>query len=389
MKSMAILGSTGSIGTQTIRVLQRNPEQYNVQLLAANANWRLMEEQIRLLRPQWAVMADPGAASELKARVADLAVRVVSGERILLDLLADKGYGLVVAAIVGHSGLLPTATAIKAGSDIALANKEALVMAGHILTQLSRKHQVKLLPLDSEHSAIFQCLEGRSREDVGRLILTASGGPFRGLTRSQLEHVTPKEAVRHPQWQMGAKISVDSATLMNKGLEIIEARWLFDFLPHQIDILIHPQSIIHSMVEFIDGSVLGQMGVPSMELPIQYALSMPRRWPGEAKHFIDWLNLPSLSFHQPDYVLFPCLQLAREALEKGGNAPAVLSTANDVCVDSFLAGRIGFTAIPAIIAEVMSRVTWQANPDLTEVLATMEQVLAITRNIIEEHGVIV
>jgi len=383
MKTLAILGSTGSVGIQTLSVLLRKPGQYNVELLAAKSNWSLMEEQVRAVQPRWVVMSDASAAAELKIQVHDLPVKVLSGEDALLELLETKGFDLVVAAMVGHAGLLPVISAIKAGSDIALANKEVLVMAGHLVTALCKEAKIKLLPLDSEHSAIFQCLEGHNPQDLRRIILTASGGPFRGKTRSELENVSPTLAVRHPNWQMGAKISVDSATLMNKGLEIIEAHWLFDLCPSKIDVLLHPQSIIHSMVEFTDGSVLGQLGVPSMELPIQYALSWPLRWSGARNHFVDWLNLPPLSFEEPDLKTFPCLQLARDALARGGNAPAIMSTANDVCVESFLSGQLHFNSIPLVIVEILNSIPWQANPDLDAIVQTMHKVLSETREIIK------
>jgi 1-deoxy-D-xylulose-5-phosphate reductoisomerase len=383
MRSLAVLGSTGSIGTQTLRVLQQNPGQYNVQLLCANSNWRLLEEQVRVFRPRWAVLADPGAAGELQARVRDVNVQVLTGEKALADLLASQGFDIVVAGMVGHAGLLPVIAAIQAGADIALANKEVLVMAGHLVTALCRQKGVSLLPLDSEHSAIFQCLQGHSSKDINKLILTASGGPFLGKSPDQLANVTPAQAVKHPNWKMGAKISVDSASLMNKGLEIIEASWLFGISPEKIDVLVHPQSIIHSMVEFRDGTVLAQLGVPSMELPIQFALSWPRRWPGPDSYFLDWLNLPSLSFSQPDTVAFPCLDLARAAIRKGGNAPAVLSTANDICVEYFLAGKLSFYGIPRVIEQMLAVVPWQADPDLSSILKTMESTIQETKNYIE------
>lgn len=383
MRSLAVLGSTGSIGTQTLRVLQQNPGQYNVQLLCANSNWRLLEEQVRVFRPRWAVLADPGAAGELQARVRDVNVQVLTGEKALADLLASQGFDIVVAGMVGHAGLLPVVAAIQAGADIALANKEVLVMAGHLVTALCRQKGVSLLPLDSEHSAIFQCLQGHSSKDINKLILTASGGPFWGKSPDQLANVTPAQAVKHPNWKMGAKISVDSASLMNKGLEIIEASWLFGISPEKIDVLVHPQSIIHSMVEFRDGTVLAQLGVPSMELPIQFALSWPRRWPGPDSYFLDWLNLPSLSFSQPDTVAFPCLDLARAAIRKGGNAPAVLSTANDICVEYFLAGKLSFYGIPRVIEQMLAVVPWQADPDLSSILKTMESTIQETKNYIE------
>lgn len=383
MRSLAVLGSTGSIGTQTLRVLQQNPGQYNVQLLCANSNWRLLEEQVRVFRPRWAVLADPGAAGELQARVRDVNVQVLTGEKALADLLASQGFDIVVAGMVGHAGLLPVIAAIQAGADIALANKEVLVMAGHLVTALCRQKGVSLLPLDSEHSAIFQCLQGHSSKDINKLILTASGGPFWGKSPDQLANVTPAQAVKHPNWKMGAKISVDSASLMNKGLEIIEASWLFGISPEKIDVLVHPQSIIHSMVEFRDGTVLAQLGVPSMELPIQFALSWPRRWLGPDSYFLDWLNLPSLSFSQPDTVAFPCLDLARAAIRKGGNAPAVLSTANDICVEYFLAGKLSFYGIPRVIEQMLAVVPWQADPDLSSILKTMESTIQETKNYIE------
>jgi 1-deoxy-D-xylulose-5-phosphate reductoisomerase len=386
MKNLAILGSTGSVGTQTVKVLLRNPGQYNVQLLAAKSNWRLMEEQVRALGPQWVVMSDPEAALALQQRVLDLPVKVFAGGQSLLELLDTGKLDLVVAAMVGHEGLLPVLTAIKAGSDIALANKEVLVMAGHLVTALCKEHGVKLLPVDSEHSAIFQCLEGHHSEDLRKIILTASGGPFRGKTREELEHVSPGEAVRHPNWRMGAKISVDSATLMNKGLEIIEAHWLFGLSLAEIEVLIHPQSIIHSLVEFRDGSILAQLGVASMELPIQYALSWPRRLPGAENHFLNWLDLQPLTFAEPDLAAFPCLQLARAALARGGNAPAVLSTANDRCVAEFLAGKLGFNDIPTVIDEVLKAVPWQADPDLAAILQTIDLVLNKTGEIIKVMG---
>ncbi len=383
MRSLAVLGSTGSIGTQTLSVLCRNPGQYNVQLLGANTNWRLMEEQIRAFRPRWAVLADERAAGQLQARVADLNVEVLAGERALAGLLASERFDIVVAGMVGHSGLLPVISAIKSGADIALANKEVFVMAGHLVTALCRQQGVTMLPLDSEHSAIFQCLQGHSSKDVKRLLLTASGGPFLGKSLDQLANVTPAQAVKHPNWKMGAKISVDSASLMNKGLEIIEASWLFGISPEKIDVLVHPQSIIHSMVEFNDGAVLAQLGIPSMELPIQYALSWPRRWPGPDSYFLDWLNLPSLSFSQPDTVTFPCLELAKAAIRQGGNSPAVLSTANDICVEYFLAGKLSFYGIPRVIERMLAVVPWQASPDLSSIIQTMESTIRETRNFIE------
>jgi len=383
MRSLAVLGSTGSIGTQTLRVLSRNPGQYNVQLLVANSNWHLMEEQIRFFLPRWAVMSDASAAGELKARVADTKVEVLAGEKALVGLLAAGGFDIVVAGMVGHAGLLPVISAIQAGADIALANKEVLVMAGHLVTALCRQKGVTLLPLDSEHSAIFQCLQGHSSKDLKRLILTASGGPFLGKSLAQLANVTPAQAVKHPNWRMGAKISVDSASLMNKGLEIIEASWLFGISPERIDVLVHPQSIVHSMVEFNDGAILAQLGIPSMEVPIQFALSWPQRWPGPDSCFLDWSKLPCLTFAQPDTSAFPCLDLARAAIKRGGNAPAILSAANDICVEHFLAGKLGFNSIPLVIERMLAVIPWRQNPDLSTIIQTMNLTIQETRNYIE------
>lgn len=385
MKSLAILGATGSVGTQTLNVIRANPGRYDVQLLGAKSNWRLLEEQVRAFRPRWAALADPAAARQLEERTGDLPLIVLAGPEALVQVLAAQGFDLVVAAMVGHAGLLPVVSAIEAGSDIALANKEVLVLAGHIITALCRQKGVRLLPLDSEHSAIFQCLRGRRARDLNRLILTASGGPFWGCSQEELALATPAQAVKHPNWKMGAKISVDSATLMNKGLEVIEASWLFQVDPDKIEVLVNRQSIVHSLVEFVDGSVLAQLGVPSMELPIQLALSWPRRWPGQDQYFVNWLDMPALTFSQPDDAAFPSLGLARAAAKRGGNGPAVLSTANDVCVANFLAGRLGFNDIPRVIGAVMAQVPWQAAPDLEAILATIERTARATQNYIESR----
>lgn len=383
MKSLAILGSTGSIGSQTLAVLSRNPNQYNVDLLVAKKNWRLMAEQIRDFRPRWAVLTEEDAAAELRKTVKDLSVEVFSGSESIPALLKRGCFDVVVAAMVGYAGLAPVIAAIDGGADIALANKEVLVMAGHLVTARCRQAEVRLIPLDSEHSAIFQCLQGYDREAVGRLVLTASGGPFLGKSWAELAIVTPSQALKHPNWSMGAKISVDSATLMNKGLEIIEASWLFQIPQERIDVLIHPQSVVHSMVEFKDGAVLAQLGVPSMEVPIQLALSWPRRWPGADNTFIDWLNLPALNFSLPDTQAFPCLDLARRAFSRGGNAPAVLSAANEICVEEFLLGKLAFNDIPVVIERVLETVPWQADPDLEAIVASAETTLVTTKTFIE------
>lgn len=383
MKTLAILGSTGSVGSQTLSVLSRNPNKYDVSLLVANTNWRLLEDQIRAFKPRWAVMVEEKAANELKKRVRDLSVEVFTGSDSITELLETGGFNLVVAAMVGYAGLAPVIAAIKSGADIALANKEVLVMAGHLVTALCQRSGVQLIPLDSEHSAIFQCLQGYDLEAVNKIILTASGGPFLGKSLAELATVTPHQALKHPNWNMGAKISVDSATLMNKGLEIIEASWLFQIPQEKIDVLIHPQSIVHSMVEFNDGAVLAQLGVRSMEVPIQLALSWPERWQGAKDNFIDWLGLPALNFSLPDTNSFPCLDLARKAFHKGGNAPAVLSTANEVCVEQFLLGKLTFNEIPQVIDRIMETIPWQGNPDLGAVVESVENTIMMTKIFIE------
>lgn len=382
MKTLAILGSTGSVGSQTLRVLKRRPDCYRVRLLAAGSNWQLLAKQIEVFQPALAVLADESSAARLKKQVPGSGTEILAGEQALLAALAADPCDLVVAAMVGQAGLNPVVAAIRAGSNIALANKEVLVMAGSLIVDLCREKGVSLLPLDSEHSAIFQCLAGQSSRDVKRLLLTASGGPFYGKSRTELAAVTAAEALKHPTWRMGAKISVDSATLMNKGLEIIEASWLFGVKPENIQVLVHRQSIIHSLVEFVDGAVLAQMGVPSMELPIQLALSWPRRWPGPPEHFLDWFELGQLDFVPPSSVDFPCLGLARAAIARGGNAPAVLSAANDICVEYFLAGKLGFNDIPNVIEQALARISWQPTPDLAAIADTAAETAAFVKGII-------
>jgi 1-deoxy-D-xylulose-5-phosphate reductoisomerase len=354
MKELAILGSTGSVGRQTVAVLCRYPQRFKATLLAAQRDFQTMEEQIRLLVPQVAYLGDESAARELAARVGDLPVKIISGQEALGEALCQTAPDTVVAAMVGHAGLLPVVTAMEAGCNIALANKEALVMAGQLIMSLREKMGVQLMPMDSEHSAIFQCLQGRTPEEVRSIILTASGGPFRGKGLKDLIGITPAQAVNHPNWSMGAKISVDSATLMNKGLEVIEARWLFSVPASKIQVLVHPQSIVHSMVELTDGALIGHLGIPSMELPIQYALSWPERLPASTDRYLDWRQMSALTFEEPDLKTFPALGLAYYALDLGGTAPAVLSVANDYCVEAFLTGKISFLAIPEIVGQVLS-----------------------------------
>lgn len=361
-----MLGSTGSIGTQALEVIDAAGNQFSVVGLAAGRNVDLLEEQARRYRPRLVAMGDIGAARELAQRLADLPTQVLAGEAGLLEA-ATMEADQVVVAMVGAAGLLPTLAAIRAGRQVALANKETLVIAGRIVTETARLHEVRIIPVDSEHSAIFQCLAGQRREDLAGIILTASGGPFRLTPAEDLARVTSKEALQHPNWSMGGKITIDSATLMNKALEVIEAHWLFGVDYSQIRIVVHPQSIIHSMVEMIDGSVLAQLGLPDMRLPIQYALTYPNRLARDARR----LSLPEigqLTFEEPDFGKFPCLRYAIEAGKMDGTMPAVMNAANEVAVSAFLAGEIGFMDIPRAIAHVMNQHSVTARPSVEEIL---------------------
>jgi 1-deoxy-D-xylulose-5-phosphate reductoisomerase len=353
MKRIAILGSTGSIGCNSLRVIEAHPEAYQVAALAAGKNMELLAEQIRRFSPlEVAVFGDEEAESLKKRLDSGNRTRIVSGRDGFIHLATLKEVDTVISAITGAAGLVPTYAAVRAGKNIALANKETMVMAGPLVIEEVKRRGVTLLPVDSEHSAIFQCLQGHMRDDVRRVMLTASGGPFRDFSYEEMGKVTPEQALRHPKWNMGPKITVDSATLMNKGLELIEARWLFGLDIHQINILIHPQSVIHSMVEYKDGSILAQMGIPDMITPISYALSYPRhvetRLPA-----LDLEQVGTLGFMKPDTEKFRCLELALRAAEIGESMPAVLNGANEVAVELFLQGRIGFLQIPSLIEETM------------------------------------
>ena len=351
-KGISILGSTGSVGTNVLRVVDAFPDRFEVVGLAAGSNVEVLAEQVARHRPRAVSVASPGSALALE-RLVDLSgVAVGVGQRGMVEVATHPDARTVVASAVGAVGLVPTYRALEAGKDVALANKETLVMAGELMLAESRSRGGRLLPIDSEHCALHECLDGRRPEDVARLLLTASGGPFRGRPRSSFDSITPAEALNHPTWSMGRKITIDSATLMNKGLEVIEARWLFDVPASKVEVLIHPQSVIHSMVEFVDGTVLAQLGVTDMRLPIQYALSYPERWPA-AIPGMDFSRPLRLDFDVPDRERFPCLGLAYRALAEGGTLPAVLNAANEEAVAAFLDGRIPFTAIPESIAEVM------------------------------------
>ena len=353
IKRLAILGSTGSVGVTTLSVVERFPQRFEVVALAAGKNLGRLREQVQKFAPKLVSVNGEDSARELRALLPGFRGEVLWGDEGVTAAAAHAQADMVVSALVGAAGLRPTLAAIRAGHDIALANKEALVISGELMTREAARVGGRLLPVDSEHNAVFQALGGHDRRAVKRIILTASGGPFLGLASSELPHVTPQQALQHPTWKMGNKITVDSATLMNKGLEVIEARWLFDLPPEKIAVIIHPQSIVHSMVEYIDGSVLAQLGVPDMAIPISYALAFPDRLPMNHLPALDLAAVSSLTFCDPDVERFPCLRLAYEALRKGGTSPAVLNAANEVTVESFLGGWISFTDIASINERVL------------------------------------
>ena len=366
-KHIAILGSTGSIGTQTLDVARAHADKLTVEVLTAGHNSQLLINQAREFKPNAVVIADESKYNEVKSALADLDIKVWTGAKAIEDVVQMSTVDTVVTAMVGYVGLSSTIKAIEAGKNIALANKETLVVAGELITELVAKHKVKVTPVDSEHSAIFQCLVGEP--EVEKLIITASGGPFRTKSIDELRTVTPQQALKHPNWNMGAKITIDSASMMNKGLEVIEAHWLFGIPYEQIEVTVHPQSIIHSMVQFIDGSVKAQMGLPDMRLPIQYALSYPDRWPSDFGR-IDFKNQQPLTFEAPDLEKFRCLALAYEALGKGGNMPAIMNAANEVAVDAFLKGRIGFLDIAETIERTMHAIAFVGKPTYDDYVAT-------------------
>jgi 1-deoxy-D-xylulose-5-phosphate reductoisomerase len=359
MKVISILGSTGSIGTNTLRVISSFPDAFRVVGLAGGRNVSLLAEQVAAFRPQVASSMDEGTSHQLQAILGHRGypaghTRFVFGPEGNTEVACHTEATMVLSAITGAAGLVPTYRAVESGKHIALANKETLVMAGRLIMDKARSHGVRILPVDSEHNAIHQCLRSAGQKEIRRLILTASGGPFRDTPKERFAEVTREEALNHPTWRMGRKITIDSATLMNKGLEVIEATWLFGVTPDEVDVAVHPQSIVHSMVEFIDGSIMAQLGVTDMRIPIQYALTYPERWPS-ALPALDIHNLAKLEFLQPDREKFQCLDLAYRALQAGGTAPAVLNAANEVAVDSFLNDRIGFDDIPRIIASVLGK----------------------------------
>ena len=373
MKCIAILGSTGSIGTQTLDIVRNNREDLEVVALAAGSNVKLMEAQVREFAPKVVAMWSEEAAKQLRTQISDLEIKVLSGMEGLLEIAVLEGMDTLVTAIVGMIGIRPTIEAIKAGKDIALANKETLVCAGHIIMPLAKEYGVKILPVDSEHSAIFQSLNGEPKGRIAKILLTASGGPFREKNREELKGMQVEDALKHPNWSMGRKITIDSSTLVNKGLEVMEAKWLFDVEPEQIQVVVHPQSIIHSMVEYIDGAVIAQLGIPDMKLPIQYALFYPdRRVMNEKK--LDFFALQQMTFEKPDTDTFYGLKLAYEALKTGGSVPTVYNAANEKAVALFLDKKISYLQIPELIQKSMEVHKKIENPDVAQILETETEV---------------
>jgi 1-deoxy-D-xylulose-5-phosphate reductoisomerase len=364
LKRLAILGSTGSIGTQTLDVVSQYPDRFSVEALAAGNNLKLLIAQARKFKPSVVSVANPAHYEELKRSLADMQVTVIAGPDAAEQLATMDNIDIVVAAMVGFAGLKPTAAAVSAGKEVALANKETLVIAGEMIMRVASEKGIRILPVDSEHSAILQCITGEEHKSIEKLILTASGGPFRSMSAEYLQKVTPAEALKHPNWSMGNKITIDSATLMNKGLEVIEAHWLFDIPSEKIDILVHPQSLIHSMVQFTDGSVKAQLSVPDMRLPIRYALSFPERMESNMQR-ISLAETQSLTFEKPDTTRFRNLLLAREALIKGGNMPCALNAANEVAVKAFLEGRTDFFGMSRIVEYVLEKTYFNKEASLS------------------------
>jgi 1-deoxy-D-xylulose-5-phosphate reductoisomerase len=364
-KRIAILGSTGSIGTQALEVVEQNPDLFEIDCLTANSNADLLIAQAKKFKPNSVAIADEKKYLQVKEALANEPIKVFGGYNSIVQLMSLDTFDLVLTAMVGFSGLEPTLAAIRNKKTIALANKETLVVAGDIVTQLALENNVAIYPVDSEHSAIFQCLYGEVGNPIEKIILTASGGPFRGKKREDLIKVTRDQALKHPNWTMGAKITIDSASLMNKGLEMIEAKWLFNLRPDQIDVIVHPQSIIHSIVQFEDGSMKAQMGLPDMKLPIQVAMAYPHRIKNDFPRF-DFVNYPNLTFEKPDMETFHCLSLAKQAMDKGGNLPCIMNAANEEAVAAFLNREIGFLAIAETIEEVMMNATFIQQPTIED-----------------------
>ena len=369
MKQIAILGSTGSIGTQTLDVVRQHPEAFSVYALTAHRSVDMLIQQALEFNPAVVCIADEAYYPRLREALSDLPIQVMAGEKAIAELVTMPEIDVVVAAMVGHAGLRPTIEAIRAKKTIALANKETLVVAGEIICRLAQRHKVNILPVDSEHSAIFQCLVGENPQSIEKLLLTASGGPFRTFTYEQMQHVTAAQALQHPNWEMGAKITIDSASMMNKGFEVIEARWLFDIPVDKIQVLVHPQSVVHSAVQFVDGSVKAQLGTPDMRMPIQYALTYPERWHSDVPR-LDLFATKQLTFEEPDLQRFPNLRLAYEAIDKGGNMPCILNAANEVVNLAFREGRCGFLQMSEVIAETIAKTSFITEPTYEDYVQT-------------------
>jgi len=382
-KRIAVLGSTGSIGTQTLDVISRYPGEFEVEVLTAGNNVRLLEQQARKFMPNAVVIGNEGHYHLLRDSLRDVPVKVYAGEDAIEQIVTGSNIDMVVAGMVGYSGLRPTISAVNAGKRIALANKETLVVAGEIIRKLMKESGSRIIPVDSEHSAIFQCLAGEAGNPVEKITLTASGGPFLNLTASELQKVKPHEALKHPNWEMGNKVTVDSASLMNKGLEVIEARWLFDLSPDRIDVIIHPQSVIHSLVHFADGSVKAQLGMPDMRVPILYALTYPDRFVSDLPK-LDLQKCPSLSFLTPDTGRFRNLALAYRALQEGGNMPCILNAANEIAVNAFLSGRIGFLQMSDVVEHAMEKTEYFSSPGLGFLQTSDKRARAIATDYINE-----
>ena len=377
-RQLAILGSTGSIGTQALQVIAEHADLFEVYALTANHNVDLLIEQARRFSPEAVVIADETLYPKLKEALSDLPIKTFAGSDAIAQIVEAQPIDMVLTAMMGYAGLYPTIRAIKAGKAIALANKETLVVAGELITRLALENRVPIIPVDSEHSAIFQCLAGENDNAIEKIILTASGGPFRTLSAEELKHVTKNEALKHPNWKMGAKITIDSASMMNKGFEVIEAQWLFNVTPDQIEVVVHPQSIVHSMVQFQDGAIKAQLWLPNMKLPIQYAFAYPHRLPSSdpkprLEHYM------SLTFERPDTDRFPLLGYAYEAMRQGGNMPCIMNAANEIAVEAFLHDRIAFTDMPRLIARAMDEVAFVATPTYDDYVATDAEARRRTR----------
>jgi 1-deoxy-D-xylulose-5-phosphate reductoisomerase len=381
VKSIALLGSTGSIGTQALKVIENNPSYFSVEVLTANNNSKLLISQALKFKPNTVVIKNKEKYEEVNNALSSLGIKVYCGEESINEIVKSETIDVVLTAMVGYSGLIPTINAIKSGKKIALANKETLVVAGGLITKLAQEYGSDILPVDSEHSAIFQCLTGEQSNTIEKIFLTASGGPFRGKDVNFLKSVSKEQALKHPNWVMGNKITIDSASLMNKGLEVIEAKWLFDLKAEQIEVVVHPQSIIHSAVQFYDGSIKAQIGLPDMKLPIQYALGFPKRLNNNFKRF-SFFDYPTLTFEKADRKTFKNLDLAYKALEKDGNSPCILNAANEIAVDAFLNDKISFLNMSDLIANCMEKIIFVQNPSLEDLIETDKETRRLAKKLL-------